>query len=289
MTDFLDEFMDTQSTSVIKCSTEILKCSELPTQSKAKKLKTEESKFTPTVCFFDNPDEPPRQTMDFTIPLFSYLPDDWKTLIGEDELKKEYIQKLQITVDEDYKTFIIYPPREQVFTAMQKCSVNKTKVVILGLDPYITPNCANGMAFSVPRGVEFPKSLKNIFEEIVSDIGGKSPIHGDLSAWSQQGVLLLNSILTVRAGKTESHGTFGWKIFTDHIISKLSQTKDHLVFLLWGKVAQEKEKLIDLTKHTVLKCAHPSPLSYTKGFKGCKHFSKCNQDLIEHKLTSIKW
>lgn len=246
------------------------------------------TQMTSRICFFDVPGEIPVPVDDCSVPLVDYLPKDWATHLG-DQTQKPYFQKLETFIDQDYKTFIVYPPRNQIFTAFHKCSWENVRVVILAQDPYINPGEAMGMAFSVPKGIKFPKSLKNIFEELQSDVKISSPLTGDLTPWASQGVLLLNTVMTVRSGKSDSHAGQGWELFTDFVIRKLSAEKPHLVFLLWGGKAQSKRGLIDGTKHTLLETSHPSPLSYARGFKGCKHFTKTNESLVTHGSAPIVW
>lgn len=226
--------------------------------------------------------------LDFSKSIVDYMPDDWKTIM-QPEITKDYFTSLITQVDNAYKKMVVYPNRHLIFNALTQCPFNNTKVVILALDPYINPLEAHGMSFSVPRGIKFPGSLRNIFKELTRSIGVPYPTAGDLTPWAQQGVLLLNSILTVQASKTQSHEKFGWKTFTNELISTLSKSRPHLVFLLWGNVAQEKEKLIDATKHTILKTSHPSGLSVNKGFAGCDHFRLVNDDLNLHNLSPIDW
>ena len=233
------------------------------------------------VCFFDTLGAPPAPVADCSIPLVQYLPSDWALQVG-DQLQKPYFQKLESFLNQDYKTFIVYPPRDQIFAAFHKCPWEKVRVVILAQDPYINPGEAMGMAFSVPKGTKFPKSLKNIFEELQSDVKISPPLTGDLTPWANQGVLLINTVMTVRAGKSDSHTGQGWEPFTDFVIRQLSTEKPHLVFLLWGAKAQSKRGLIDAKKHTLLETSHPSPLSYSRGFKGCRHFTKTNEALGWH-------
>lgn len=183
----------------------------------------------------------------------------------------------------------IYPPGHLIFNAFWQTPFNKVKVVILGQDPYHNEGQAHGLSFSVPAGVVLPPSLQNIFKEIADDIGGTPPISGDLTFWAQQGVLLLNAALTVRHNEPASHAKIGWTEFTDAVITTLSEEREGLIFLLWGKFAQDKQQLIDATKHTVLKAAHPSPLSAYKGFLGCKHFSKVNTILESRGQSPIQW
>ncbi|PIE74237.1 MAG: uracil-DNA glycosylase [Deltaproteobacteria bacterium] len=184
---------------------------------------------------------------------------------------------------------VIYPPVEQVFNAFKHTEFADVKVVILGQDPYHGAGQANGLAFSVNRDVAIPPSLKNIYKEIASDIGAMPPKHGDLTHWADQGVLLLNTVLTVEASRANSHRNQGWEVFTDAVITSLNQTEQHIVFLLWGAPAQKKALLVDATKHTILKAPHPSPLSAYRGFFGCRHFSRANEALIAHGQTPIIW
>lgn len=183
----------------------------------------------------------------------------------------------------------IYPSGNLIFNAFWKTPFNKVKVVILGQDPYHNPGQAHGLSFSVPEGVALPPSLQNIFKEIVDDLGGVAPVSGDLSSWAEQGVLLLNAALTVRQNEPASHAKIGWTEFTDAVIATLSEQKEGLVFLLWGKFAQDKQGLIDETRHTVLKAAHPSPFSAYKGFFGCRHFSRVNAILSSRGEAPIQW
>ncbi len=184
---------------------------------------------------------------------------------------------------------VIYPPVEQVFNAFKHTEFADVKVVILGQDPYHGAGQANGLAFSVNRDVAIPPSLKNIYKEIASDIGAMPPKHGDLTHWADQGVLLLNTVLTVEASRAHSHRNQGWEVFTDAVITSLNQAEQHIVFLLWGAPAQKKAMLVDATKHTILKAPHPSPLSAYRGFFGCRHFSRANEALVAHGQTPIIW
>jgi len=184
----------------------------------------------------------------------------------------------------------IYPKGSLIFNAFNKTPYENVKVVILGQDPYHQPGQAMGLSFSVPRGIKSPPSLQNIFKEIRSDLGiPMQPDHGDLTAWAKQGLLLLNASLTVRANEPMSHSGIGWMNFTDAVIRTLSEKKENLVFLLWGRFAQEKQPLIDESKHSVLKAAHPSPFSADKGFFGCRHFSKTNELLVKYGKDPIDW
>ena len=183
----------------------------------------------------------------------------------------------------------IYPPRGSWFKAFEHSSFANTKVIILGQDPYHGDGQAEGLSFSVPEGVRVPPSLKNIYKELASDLNINTPEHGHLASWSKQGVLLLNSVLTVAKNNPASHANQGWEVFTDHVISLLSDKKQHLVFLLWGAYAGKKTELIDSEKHLILTAPHPSPFSAHKGFFGCQHFSQANDYLISTNQQSIEW
>jgi uracil-DNA glycosylase len=237
-------------------------------------------------CFFETP-ELSISAVDCSVPLYKLVPDTWASVL-DSQFNLEYFKQLTSFVDQDYKTFIVYPPRPKIFTALEKCPFEQVKVVILGQDPYIHTGEAMGMSFSVPKGVKFPRSLKNIYEELKSDVN-VTPTTGDLTAWANQGVLLLNTVLTVRDSKSDSHAGKGWEQFTNHIIRQISEQRPHVVFLLWGGKAQSKKPLINTSKHTILETSHPSPLSYTRGFQGCKHFSKANEALKQHGQTPIDW
>lgn len=214
----------------------------------------------------------------------------WKEVL-KDEFSKPYFQQIVTFLrSEKASGKTIYPPGPLIFNAFNQTPFDKVSVVIIGQDPYHGPGQAHGLSFSVQKGVKPPPSLVNIFKEIRADIGVEMAANnGDLTHWAEQGVLLLNAALTVRAGEPFSHAKYGWAEFTDAVISKVSEEKQHVVFLLWGKFAQEKQALIDETKHHVLKAAHPSPFSADKGFFGCKHFSKTNQLLMQDGLTPIDW
>lgn len=213
---------------------------------------------------------------------------DWYEILHE-EFKKNYFMNMLQFLREIKRDETIYPPVENIFSALNQTSFNKVKVVIMGQDPYHSPNQANGLAFSVNKNIRVPPSLRNIYKELQSDIACNIPDHGDLSSWAKQGVLLLNATLTVTAGKAGSHQNKGWESFTDTIIKTLSQNKEHIVFILWGAYAKGKESLIDDTKHLILKAAHPSPLSANNGFFGCGHFSKANEYLKNHGMEEINW
>jgi uracil-DNA glycosylase len=214
----------------------------------------------------------------------------WAEILS-DEFNSGYMKKLLQELAEDRAAGIqIYPPEPLIFNAFNQTPFSKVKVIILGQDPYHGPNQAHGLAFSVQKHVKFPPSLNNIFKELENDIPGfVKPENGDLSHWAHQGVLLLNTTLTVEEGRAASHHKRGWELFTDHVISKLSEKKQDLIFLLWGKHAQSKKQLIDTGKHYILEAAHPSPLSAHSGFFGCRHFSKANQILKQNGQKPIDW
>jgi uracil-DNA glycosylase len=209
----------------------------------------------------------------------------------EEEFEKDYMKSLKSFLQEEKnKGVTVYPKGTDIFNALNTTPFAQVKVVILGQDPYHGAGQAHGLSFSVQRGVAVPPSLKNIYKELETDIEGfKAPNHGHLTHWAEQGVLLLNATLTVRASEAGSHQNRGWEIFTDEIIKALSQKREHIVFLLWGKYAQQKAALIDQKKHYVLTAAHPSPFSAYNGFFGSKHFSKTNQLLVQNNLSPIDW
>ena len=212
----------------------------------------------------------------------------WKALLS-DEFQKSYFQQLTTFVKREYKSQTIYPRGVDIFKAFDRCDFSEVKVVIIGQDPYHGPGQANGLCFSVCEGVRPPPSLMNIFKEIRNDLGKPIPSSGDLERWAQQGVLLLNATLTVKANAPGSHQNRGWEIFTDAVIKKISDEKEGIVFLLWGAYAQKKGEIIDRTKHLVLMSAHPSPFSADRGFFGCKHFSKTNAYLKSKGKEEIDW
>jgi uracil-DNA glycosylase len=213
----------------------------------------------------------------------------WKEVLKE-EFEKTYFQHIITFLRAEKATGkIIYPPGPLIFNAFKQTPFEKVEVVIIGQDPYHNKGQAHGLSFSVPDGVPKPPSLLNIFKELKSDLGIEIPVNGNLTKWAQQGVLLLNASLTVRQNEPGSHAQIGWLQFTDNVIRKISEKKEGIVFLLWGKFAQEKQSLIDETKHYVLKAAHPSPFSANNGFLGCKHFSKTNQLLMKQHKTPIDW
>lgn len=212
----------------------------------------------------------------------------WKEALKE-EFGREYFKKLTEFVRGEYLSAKVFPPPKFIFHAFELTPFDEVKVVILGQDPYHGVGQAHGLCFSVPEDKEMPPSLKNIYIEIVNDVGGKLPTHGNLEHWAKQGVLLLNATLTVRAHTAGSHQGKGWETFTDAVIKTLSDKKEHLVFLLWGNYAKKKTELIDWEKHLMLEAAHPSPLSASSGFFGCKHFSQTNDYLKKHRLEPIRW
>lgn len=213
----------------------------------------------------------------------------WKEVLKE-EFSKPYFEQIALHIKtEKSQGKIIYPPGSLIFNAFNTTPFDKMKVVILGQDPYHGHGQAHGLCFSVQNGVPPPPSLVNIFKELQEDIGVLIPDHGNLTHWAEQGVFLLNASLTVRAGEPMSHSKIGWAQFTDEVIKKISAGKRHVVFILWGKFAQEKKLLIDEEKHCILKSAHPSPLSAHAGFFGSKHFSKTNEYLMRNGIDPIDW
>ncbi len=212
----------------------------------------------------------------------------WKETL-KDEFEKPYFKELTEFVRSEYLAGKVFPPPKFVFHAFELCPFDTVKVVILGQDPYHGDGQAHGLSFSVPEKVHTPPSLQNIYKEIVSDVGGVMPTHGNLEPLAKQGVLLLNATLTVRAHTAGSHQGNGWEEFTNAVIKTLSEKKEHLVFLLWGNYAKKKSELIDSEKHLVLESAHPSPFSAYSGFFGCKHFSQTNAYLKKNGVGEIRW
>jgi uracil-DNA glycosylase len=212
----------------------------------------------------------------------------WKSKL-KDEFEKEYFIRLSEFVKDEYGNKIVFPPGSLIFNAFNLCPFNNVKAVIIGQDPYHGPGQAHGLCFSVRDGVGFPPSLINIFKEIELDLGLSRPASGNLERWAAQGVLLLNATLTVRAHQAGSHQKKGWEEFTDSTINILNREKQNLVFFLWGAYAQKKGESIDRTRHMVLESVHPSPLSASRGFFGNKHFSRCNNYLIENGIEPIDW
>ncbi len=215
------------------------------------------------------------------------LPSDWTSLLA-DEFSKAYFTTLSDFISEERKQHTIFPPEDEVYTALKLTPFGKVRVLLLGQDPYPTPGHAHGLCFSVRPGVKHPASLRNIFKEMLEDVGCSIPNHGNLEAWAEQGILMLNAVLTVRNGEANSHAGKGWEEFTDAIIRVLNERKEPMVFVLWGNYAQKKAKHIDECKHTVIKSAHPSPLSVKK-FVGSKPFSKINEALVKHGSNPIDW
>jgi uracil-DNA glycosylase len=213
---------------------------------------------------------------------------EWKALL-QNEFDEPYFETLIQFVKKEYANYTIFPPGGLIFNAFNKCPVNKVKVVILGQDPYHGVGQAHGLCFSVPEHIPTPPSLKNILKEIIDDVGSTSLTSPNLESWTQQGVFLLNATLTVRMNQAGSHQNRGWERFTDMVMKKLSDEKEHIVFILWGAYATRKRNLIDENKHLVLTSVHPSPLSAHQGFFGNKHFSKTNAFLIAHGQTPILW
>lgn len=216
------------------------------------------------------------------------IENSWKSALDE-EFQKPYFDNIaSFLKSEKTQGKVLYPPGKQIFNAFNRVPFDKVKVVVLGQDPYHRKGQAMGLSFSVPKGVRVPPSLQNIYKELHQDIGFQIPNHGDLSSWADQGIFLLNAILTVEESNAGSHRKIGWQQFTDAVISKLSSKRKNIVFLLWGNFAKSKKALIDETKHLVLEAPHPSPLA-RGGFFGCKHFSKCNNYLQTHKINIINW
>ncbi|MCH8888873.1 uracil-DNA glycosylase [Patescibacteria group bacterium] len=216
------------------------------------------------------------------------IENSWKNALKE-SLDSSAFKELSKFVRDEYLSAIVYPPPKLIFNAFDLCPFRDVKVVVLGQDPYHGPSQAHGLCFSVPDKVSIPPSLQNIYKEIQTDLGLYVPKAGNLENWARQGVLLLNATLTVRAGVAGSHQGKGWERFTDEVIEELSNERENLVFLLWGRYAQDKGSVIDTDKHLVLSAAHPSPFSAHNGFFGCKHFSKTNDYLRERGLTPISW
>jgi uracil-DNA glycosylase len=217
-----------------------------------------------------------------------FIEESWLSAL-KDEFTKPYFLTLKNFLQEEKKKYQVYPPGPLIFNAFQQTPLTAVKVVILGQDPYHGSGQAHGLCFSVPDGIQLPPSLVNIFKEIESDLRIEVPKSGNLEKWARQGVLLLNATLTVRSGQAGSHQGKGWEIFTDKVITTISELRAGIVFLLWGKYAQAKSALINKNKHFILNTSHPSPLSVHRGFLGCKHFSKTNQLLIQNGLEKIDW
>jgi len=216
------------------------------------------------------------------------IEDSWRRVL-QPEFDKPYFELLTDYVRQEYRTCRCYPPAGLIFNAFDRCPFDRVRVVILGQDPYHEEGQAHGLCFSVNDGVEVPPSLKNIYKEIQRDLGKPVPASGNLQRWADQGVLLLNATLTVRAHQAGSHQGKGWEELTDAVIAALNREREHVVFMLWGSYAQRKGQFIDRRRHLVLQTSHPSPLSVYRGFEGCGHFSKANKYLTEHGLQPINW
>lgn len=216
------------------------------------------------------------------------MPEYWESFL-EKERKEEYFKIITQFINTEYSKGIVYPKKEEIFAALRATPFEKTKIVIIGQDPYHGENQAHGLAFSVQPGTKIPPSLINIFKELSTDLAIPVSKTGNLIPWAEQGVLLLNTVLTVRAGEANSHKNKGWEEFTDKVITKLNSSDNPIVFILWGKPAQEKGRLLNNQKHLILKAAHPSPLSAFRGFFGCKHFSKANTYLRNNNMQEINW
>lgn len=216
------------------------------------------------------------------------IEESWKSVLW-DQFQMQYFTDLKNFLVEEKRSHKVFPPGPMIFRAFNSTPFEKVKVVILGQDPYHGDGQACGLSFSVPEGVAVPKSLQNIYKELRDDVGFTIPVSGNLQKWADQGVLLLNATLTVRAHTAGSHQRHGWETFTDCVIQRLSEQRTGIVFLLWGNYAIEKQRLIDTSKHYVLKAPHPSPLSASRGFFGCRHFSKTNEILLSLGKTPIDW
>jgi uracil-DNA glycosylase len=216
------------------------------------------------------------------------IPDSWLSVLG-DEQNKPYYQNLYRFVGEERRKYTVYPPGPDVFNALRYTAYEQVRVMIIGQDPYHQEGQAHGLAFSVQPGIAPPPSLVNIFKELRDDIQFRIPNHGHLVPWAEQGVLLLNAVLTVRAHQANSHQGKGWEIFTDTVIRAVNLKTSRVVFLLWGSYAQRKAELIDSNRHLILKAPHPSPLSASRGFFGCRHFSKANAALKSAGLPEVDW
>lgn len=216
------------------------------------------------------------------------IDNDWLPAI-DNEFRKPYYKELYSFVKDEYSKCIVYPPSEDIFNAFHLTPLSKVKVLILGQDPYHEPNQAHGLCFSVKPGTQIPPSLVNIYKELNSDLGLKIPNNGYLTKWAEQGVLLLNTVLTVRAHEANSHQGKGWEVFTDAIINAVNAQDRPIVYMLWGSPAQRKIPMLTNPKHLVLKAPHPSPLSAYRGFFGCKHFSQCNEFLVKNGMKPIDW
>lgn len=216
------------------------------------------------------------------------IAEDWKAILHE-EFDKPYFEELVSFVKEEYSRGTVYPAGRNIFRAFDRCPVDKLKVVIIGQDPYHGPGQANGLCFSVGEGVPFPPSLRNILQEVRDDVGAPIPLSGELERWAEQGVLLLNAVLTVRAHEAASHAGHGWEQFTDAVVKAIAERKEGIVYMLWGSYAQKKGSIADPSCNLILKAVHPSPLSAYRGFFGCKHFSAANAYLTSIGKEPIEW
>ncbi|MEM6161904.1 uracil-DNA glycosylase [Erwinia sp. P6884] len=214
----------------------------------------------------------------------------WHDVLAEEKKKPYFVETLSLVANERAAGKVVYPPQKDVFNAFRLTELGEVKVVILGQDPYHGPHQAHGLSFSVLPGVAVPPSLANIYKELATDIPGfERPAHGFLESWARQGVMLLNTVLTVEAGQAHSHARFGWETFTDNVIAAINAHREGVVFLLWGAHAQKKGSIIDPQRHHILKAPHPSPLSAHRGFLGCGHFSRTNELLEEQGEKPIDW
>ena len=213
---------------------------------------------------------------------------DWKEIL-KDEFSKPYFEELTSFVRGEYGSGVVYPAGRNIFRAFDCCPFENIKVVIIGQDPYHGPGQANGLCFSVGEGVPFPPSLRNILQEVHTDVGAPIPASGELERWAEQGVLLLNAVLTVRAHEAASHAGRGWERFTDAVVKAIAERKEGVVYMLWGSYAQKKGAIADPAKNLILKAVHPSPLSAYRGFMGCKHFSAANDYLVSIGKDTIRW
>jgi uracil-DNA glycosylase len=220
--------------------------------------------------------------------LEKYIPADWRVIL-ENSIKKPSFSQLNTYLENEFKEYTIFPPKAEIFSALKLTPYNKVKVLILGQDPYHDDNQAHGLAFSVRKGIKLPPSLKNIYKELQSDIGCPISSHGYLEEWARQGILMINTVLTVRAHQANSHAKKGWEEFTDAIIQSLNEHSNKIVFVLWGNNAAKKIKLINTEHHYIIKSAHPSPLSAHRGFFGSKPFSKINNFLKSNGKSEINW
>ena len=216
------------------------------------------------------------------------IAEDWKAILQE-EFDKPYFEELVSFVKDEYGRGTVYPAGRNIFRAFDRCPVDKLKVVIIGQDPYHGPGQANGLCFSVGEGVAFPPSLQNILKEVRDDVGAPMPLSGELERWAEQGVLLLNAVLTVRAHEAASHAGHGWERFTDAVVRAIAERKEGIVYMLWGSYAQKKGSIADPSRNLILKAVHPSPLSAYRGFFGCKHFSAANAYLTSIGKEPIEW